>query len=196
MANCQKCGRDAGYLNSICPSCKEGVVQNPGPVVQRHAAGSSDRPLVLPGKQGKTLYVSGDSIRIEKTGGFFAEKREKTLPIRQITSVEVKKPSTFVGFIQFSIAGGKAHDSSYTITGGAFDAVSDENAVTFLGDEHYKIALQIKEYIEQWAARQGAPPSPSPTSAADEILKLAGLLDRGLLTRDEFDAKKKQLLGL
>ena len=37
----------------------------------------------------------------------------------------------------------------------------------------------------------------SPTmSAADEIERLAGLLERGILTQEEFDAKKKELLGL
>lgn len=45
-------------------------------------------------------------------------------------------------------------------------------------------------------------PEPNPetetkvTSPADEILKLKQLLDAGVLTQDEFDAKKKQLLGL
>ena len=33
-------------------------------------------------------------------------------------------------------------------------------------------------------------------SAADEIERLAGLLERGILTQEEFDAKKKDLLGL
>lgn len=33
-------------------------------------------------------------------------------------------------------------------------------------------------------------------SAADEIERLAGLLERGILTQEEFDAKKKELLGL
>ena len=33
-------------------------------------------------------------------------------------------------------------------------------------------------------------------SAADEIEKLAGLLEKGILTQEEFDAKKRQLLGL
>ena len=37
---------------------------------------------------------------------------------------------------------------------------------------------------------------PKLTLAADEILKLKQLLDAGALTQDEFDAKKKQLLGL
>ena len=35
-----------------------------------------------------------------------------------------------------------------------------------------------------------------PGSAADDIEKLAGLLERGVLTQEEFDAKKKELLGL
>lgn len=34
------------------------------------------------------------------------------------------------------------------------------------------------------------------TSAADEIRKYKGLLDDGIITQEEFDAKKKQLLGL
>ena len=46
----------------------------------------------------------------------------------------------------------------------------------------------------------GAPASSGPAgstaSAADELEKLAGLLERGLLTQEEFDKKKKELLGL
>lgn len=33
-------------------------------------------------------------------------------------------------------------------------------------------------------------------SAADELLKWKKLLDSGVITREEFDLKKKQLLGL
>lgn len=36
----------------------------------------------------------------------------------------------------------------------------------------------------------------SAISEADEILKFKNLLDNGIITQDEFDAKKKQLLGL
>ena len=38
--------------------------------------------------------------------------------------------------------------------------------------------------------------SSNPVSAADEILKYKQLLDMGAITQAEFDAKKKQLLGL
>lgn len=36
----------------------------------------------------------------------------------------------------------------------------------------------------------------APASAADEILKFKQLMDTGVISQDEFDAKKKQLLGL
>ena len=36
----------------------------------------------------------------------------------------------------------------------------------------------------------------STTSAADELKKFKELLDMGAISQEEFDAKKKQLLGL
>ena len=39
------------------------------------------------------------------------------------------------------------------------------------------------------------PESKSGTSEADEILKFKQLLDNGVITQEEFEAKKKQLLG-
>ena len=39
-------------------------------------------------------------------------------------------------------------------------------------------------------------PAPAPFSAADEILKFKNLADAGIITQEEYEAKKKQLLGL
>lgn len=50
--------------------------------------------------------------------------------------------------------------------------------------------MELKDKGTQPAA------APSTASAADEILKFKELLDMGVLTQEEFDAKKKQLLGL
>lgn len=47
------------------------------------------------------------------------------------------------------------------------------------------------------AAPAPAPAAPTSVSeAADDLMKLKELLDAGILTQEEFDAKKKQLLGL
>ena len=40
------------------------------------------------------------------------------------------------------------------------------------------------------------PTAKAPTSSADELKKYKDLLDKGVITQEEFDAKKKQLLGL
>ena len=62
----------------------------------------------------------------------------------------------------------------------------------------------MRDYIANWSVAQGAATAPQPVqqvveqkpSPADEIRKYKGLLDDGIITQEEFEAKKKQLLGL
>ena len=110
--------------------------------------------LVLHGGQGKSLFVSRDSIRIVQEQ--VAERRDKAILIRHVSAVEVKKPGAFAGFIQFSFAGSTPHDRAYSLTGGAFDAARDENSVTFASLDDYDIALKIKVFIESWTPAAGA----------------------------------------
>lgn len=60
------------------------------------------------------------------------------------------------------------------------------------------LAIKIISLLDQITADNNASPAPSSSSSstADEILKFKGLLDAGVITQEEFDAKKKQLLGL
>ena len=51
-----------------------------------------------------------------------------------------------------------------------------------------------KEPAEAVPVSVDAPPAE--TSTSDELEKLAGLRDQGVITDEEFEAKKKQLLGL
>ena len=56
---------------------------------------------------------------------------------------------------------------------------------------------QAYEQPPQQAYAQPAPPAESGTDdEVDEIRKLAALRDQGLLTEEEFAAKKKQILGI
>jgi hypothetical protein len=50
------------------------------------------------------------------------------------------------------------------------------------------------EAEEQTAAADPAPPAPSADASMDELTKLKGLLDSGVLTQDEFDAQKQKIL--
>lgn len=115
-------------------------------------------------------------------------KGQKSIPIKAITAIQFKEPKLTTGYIQFAYSG-----SSET-KGGSMSAVKDENSITFNKNE-LKKAEELRDLIE--SKRIANEPSTTKTlSAADEIIKYKDLLDAGILTQEEFDAKKKQLLGI
>lgn len=62
-------------------------------------------------------------------------------------------------------------------------------------DDVERIGKALRERIAE-AHEQGQPGTGASVNAADEIRKFSELHDAGILTDDEFTAKKKQLLGL
>lgn len=107
----------------------------------------------IKGRQNKTICVDGGSIKITRKTGLLASKREKSLLIRNITSIDVKKPGfAFAGYIHLDVAGGNTFNNSFKVSGGTVDAAQDENSIMFSSSKDYKIALQIKEYIENYSA--------------------------------------------
>jgi len=59
------------------------------------------------------------------------------------------------------------------------------------------VAIDIKKAYEHYhEALEASTPSESAISSTDELRKYKELLDDGIITQEEFDAKKKQLLGL
>ena len=60
-------------------------------------------------------------------------------------------------------------------------------------DEVYK---KISDLLKQRQDKTTPAPASSPSSNAEEIKKYKELLDMGVISQEEFDAKKKELLGL
>jgi len=122
------------------------------------------------------------------TQGFF--KGEKTIYINQITAIQVR-PGTLLtnGYIQITVPGGLESKK------GLFDAVEDENTVMFVKKDN-ELVYQIKAKIEELMSRQHTGYTTNQISSADEIRKYRELLDEGIITKEEFEQKKKQLLGL
>lgn len=152
----------------------------------------ADRSFAEGGKDlwNKPLVRSG----VEFVGSFF-KSDERTILFEQIDSINYSEP-TFLGngHLAFSL-GGKAGMGKL---GAAFSGNS------FVFDKKAKDeALRAKEYIEKRIVEiSRASNQPSITnvineaSQADELLKFKKLLDSGVITQEEFDAKKKQILGL
>ena len=143
---------------------------------------------------GDGLKVYEDRIVITHSGvlNFFAMgiKGDKTVYYNDLTAVQFKKAGWTAGHIQFSLLGGRES------VGGVFAATSDENTITINSNEN-EIAEKMVEYIQQKIKEVRQPKvAPAVASAADEILKLKNLMDMGVITQEEFDAKKKQLLNL
>jgi hypothetical protein len=103
--------------------------------------------LTLQGQQGRTVVVDGASVRLVKQGCVLGPAREKTLPIRQVLAVEVKKPGgVFAGYIRFATADDADADGLTDAAGR--DPGRDENSVVFADLRSYETALQIKDYVE------------------------------------------------
>lgn len=148
----------------------------------------------LDGGVGDILCVYEDRVIIQHKGvlNFFAMgmKGDKTLYYSDITSVQYKKPGFMAGYIQFSLPGGREN------TGGVMGATQDENTIT-LNSKVASEAEKVVEYINNKLreAKSGGSIQAA-LSPADELKKFKELLDMGAISQAEFDAKKKQILGL
>ena len=112
---------------------------------------------------------------------------DKEIMLRIITGVQLKLGGAlFNGYIQFTIPGGNESRK------GINAAAQDENTVMFNKKEN-ETAKAIKEKIEELQMQPDQPIAQS--SPADEIRKLKGLLDDGIITESEFEAKKSDLLA-
>ncbi|WP_253184242.1 DUF4429 domain-containing protein [Bacillus thuringiensis] len=144
---------------------------------------------------GKTIVkIEGNFIRLKRKGALnflnHGLDGEKTIDINNMTGIQIKKANFFTnGYIQFIFMGSQESKR------GVMAAATDENTVMFTKREQ-KMAEEIKEYIESMLVNKSRPQVAASVSGADEILKYKELLDQGVITEEEFRAKKKQLLGI
>ncbi|MEO7953620.1 MAG: DUF4429 domain-containing protein [Polaromonas sp.] len=147
--------------------------------------------LTAQGHNGQ-LELSDSVLRIRRKGliALMTQglKGEKEIVIAQITSIQFEKADNFMnGYIQFSYPGARRHRE------GTFQGSKDENTVVFRVSQQADIEMLMDELHRRMAtARLKA----SQFSALDELEKLANLRDRGIVSEEEFQKKKKQLLEL
>ncbi len=149
----------------------------------------------LRNNNGSTLDVYESYIEINhqnliSTLAMSGNKGKKRISIQSISAVELKKAMfNEAGYISFSVFGSERR-------GGIWSAAGDENSILFNTSQN-ETAQKIADYLEQKRNQSTTPTQVvQQTSAADELKKFKELLDSGIITQEEFDAKKKQLLGL
>ena len=137
------------------------------------------------------LELTDSVVRIRRKGVMalmlMGLKGDKEIMLRQISSIQFKKAGLTNGYIQFAFQGGQE------AKGGVWQATSDENTVMFTAGQQSAFE-RIKAAIEQRLAAANG--NGSSVSSLDELERLAALRDKRIITEQEFEAKKKQLLGL
>jgi Short C-terminal domain len=130
------------------------------------------------------VTVNDSGIKIKRNfllGGHLMG--EKSIPYSSITAVQLKKSGLTAGYIQFSVLGGI--DSKK----GLMDSLKDENTIHFYSNAKF---IELKELIE---SKIGSNASHGNSSGIHDLEKLAELRDKGIITEQEFAAKKNRILN-
>lgn len=142
----------------------------------------------------KVVFTSTKSTSTLLTGlafGTSVTQGEKTIYFKDAIGVQYKPSSIADGYIQIETAAGGVSSSSSQYGG--------ENSIQFSGKERNEEAEIIVNFIRAKIEEIKNAPAGGVVqqlSAADELKKFKELLDMGIISQEEFDAKKKQLLGL
>lgn len=125
-------------------------------------------------KPTEQIYVTDKRIIVHKIEGIF--KNEKVeIPLSSISSIN----TTVKGL------------------GASIEIVASNNKAS-VEKLYIPIAQELKTLIDSLlhSTPTKTTSTETPVDVADQIKKLADLRDAGILTEDEFNAKKKQLLGI
>lgn len=153
----------------------------------------------IDGNMGKTLKVYEDKCVISTKAGLKSfmfgswTNGDKEFYYKNITSLQFKNLGITTGYLQFEYAGSHSGNNFVSENSFTFSATAGTSKYNELKEKMPGIYEDIQKRISNAMnpASNGTGISP-----ADELKKFKGLLDEGVISQAEFDAKKKQLLGL
>lgn len=156
----------------------------------------------LTGCRGRSLRVYENKciFKVSITVGSIltqnATDGEKTIYYSDVIGVQFKPSGLAIGYLQLETASSSGNNKTSNFF--------NENSFTYepqniTNEEMEKVVAYIRERVEACKEAKNNPVIAAPVAAvsvADEIKKFKELLDMGAITQEEFDVKKKQLLGL
>ena len=198
MAKCERCGKKISAFvvtsQGLCPECTR--LLHPAYVDEEEVKktdvvdeGIKDGDLPeLPCLSPKALKLTNGSL-------IFIEKRKNTtVPLQSIASFSNRKPSFLAsGTITVKL---KAGNDTFADIGG-FNVGFGNEITAIYSPEYIELAELYEKQIINWISN----PSPAQQPVAsvpsiNDLRALKQLVDEGVLTEEEFTAKKKQLLGI
>ncbi|MEH7237295.1 SHOCT domain-containing protein [Bacillus sp. JJ1562] len=151
----------------------------------------SEERYEFPGANG-TVIVTPTKVTLKHSRFLGAGKGVKEIRIKSISGIQLKKAGLTAGYIQFVYSGSSDSQGRKTK-----DIMNDENTIICNKRSHYEGMVKAKALIEKFIERaETSNATTAELSQADELKKFAELRDAGVISDDEFTAKKKQILGL
>lgn len=142
-----------------------------------------------------SVEVDDGMLRIRRKSGltnFLLQgiQGERTVPLSSIRAVQFTPASGMrAGYIQFSVMG------AVDRPGGIMEATKDENAVLFTSAQQSSFE-ELRKFVESAIQTQQSPKvKASDGDLVGQIEMLAALLEKGVLTREEFEIAKLKLLS-
>lgn len=127
------------------------------------------------------------------TGSMFSTQAN-SWGLKQISGIEARRGMTTNALVVQ--ASGNQSVTKFGRMDKGSDSVHEAPNALFLRDGVDETAAALRILIAEAHESTPAQAAPTATDPVDQIRKLAALRDEGILTEDEFTAKKHQLLGL
>ncbi len=198
MAKCERCGKKVSAFvvtsQGLCPEC----VRLLHPVyVDEEEIKKSDvvEDAIKDGELPELPCVSPKALKLTDSSLIFVEKRKNTtIPIQSIASFSNKKPS----FMTNGTITVKLNKGNDTFIGTGLGSIGFGGEMSAIYKPEY---TELAELYEKRIANWNSTPAPAQQPAAsapsiNDLRALKQLVDEGVLTEEEFAAKKKQLLGI
>jgi len=174
-------------VNKVTSTNVEDIISSEGKFVVLGARGREltifDNKVIIATKAGVGSFITGNV-----TDG------EKTIYYSDVIGVQFKESGVALGYLQLETSSGLMNNKGSNFF--------NENSFTWdtttvTNDVMRKIADYIQMKIEMNKQSKNQPSTViNQVSNAEELKKYKELLDSGVINQEEFDAKKKQLLGL
>ncbi len=147
------------------------------------------------GGLGDILYVHEDRVTLEHKNILnmlaMKIKGDKIIYYYDLTAVQLKKAGSSNGYIHFLTSSEKESIDSLPT------ALSAENTIIYKYTDLNPGADKIVDYInKRMKDAKKSKTTMQVSSPADELLKYKQLADFGVITKEEFEQKKKELLGI
>jgi DNA-directed RNA polymerase subunit RPC12/RpoP len=190
---CPSCNLDKPLEFLKCPNCGIELILKSYSSLEEEI---KDRgSYKFDGGKGDYLVIHEAEVTLQHKGivNVIAQgvKGDKTIFISDLTSIQFKKPSEYLlGYIQFSLPG--AIENRMGIMG----AEADENSIKIVKSKEDEAEVVSEYLLNRLRELKNPKPFIWSFNPSDEIRKFKSLLDDGIISQEEFDAKKKQLLGL